>query len=78
MVTVRFVMNRDGKVLSVMIAQSSGIEELDQEAQRLIWRAQPLPGVPRSIRGDRFTFATPVRFAFRDRQVSIPVSDVGR
>ncbi len=61
-VVLIWVMSRDGRVLSVEIEKSSGVEELDQEAKALIWRAQPLPSAPSSVQGVQFKFTVPVEF----------------
>jgi len=62
---IRFVMNRQGKVLSVQIERSSGHRVLDQEALSLPGRAQPLPGPPEDIKGDAIELVVPVEFFMR-------------
>lgn len=62
---IRFVMNREGKVLSVRIESSSGFRSLDQEALALPRRAQPLPKPPEDVLGDTIELVVPVEFFMR-------------
>lgn len=60
--TVRFVMDRDGKVLSAQLERGAGHSLLDAESLALLERAQPLPIPPPEIRGDRIELVVPVQF----------------
>ena len=62
---IRFVMNREGKVLSVRLERSSGFRPLDQEALALPKRAQPLPKPPEDVQGDTIELVVPVEFFMR-------------
>lgn len=62
---IRFVMNREGKVLSVQLERSSGIPDLDREAVTLPKRAQPLPAPPDSKPGNPLELVVPVEFFLR-------------
>ena len=62
---VRFVMDRDGKVLSSTLESSSGVADLDREALSLPRRAQPLPKPPADKPGDTFELVAPVEFFIR-------------
>ncbi|SER25425.1 energy transducer TonB family protein [Sphingobium sp. YR768] len=62
---IRFVMDRDGKVLSVRLERSSGFAALDAEAVSLPKRAQPLPKPPGSVTGDTIELVVPVEFFLR-------------
>ncbi|MET0249500.1 MAG: TonB family protein [Sphingobium sp.] len=62
---IRFVMNREGKILSVRIERSSGHRSLDQEALALPKRAQPLPKPPEDVPGDTIELVVPVEFFMR-------------
>lgn len=62
---IRFVINREGKVLSVRIESSSGFRSLDQEALALPRRAQPLPKPPEDVKGDAIELVVPVEFFMR-------------
>ncbi|PNU02135.1 energy transducer TonB family protein [Novosphingobium guangzhouense] len=59
---IRFVMNRDGKVLSVRLERSSGVRSLDAEALSLPRRASPLPKPPEEVKGDSIELVVPVEF----------------
>lgn len=62
---VRFVMDRDGKVLSARLERPSGFPDLDREAVVLPKRAQPLPKPPAERPGDRLELVVPVEFFLR-------------
>ncbi|MBA3752873.1 MAG: TonB C-terminal domain-containing protein, partial [Nitrospira sp.] len=61
MVMVRFRLERDGRVSSVTIEQSSGNEYYDLAAQRAVQSAVPLPPFPSDLTDSyfdaHFTFA---------------------
>lgn len=59
---IRFVMNREGKVLSVTLEQSSGVPALDKEALKLPKRAAPLPKPPPEVTGEVIELVVPVEF----------------
>ncbi len=59
---VRFSMNRQGRVLSVALVQSSDHAVLDREALGLLRRAQPLPSPPAEVVGDPLSLTVPVEF----------------
>lgn len=59
---IRFVMDREGRVLSSRIERSSGFPELDREAVGLPKRAQPLPRPPAEKAGDTLELVVPVEF----------------
>lgn len=59
---VTFSMDRQGHVLSVTLAQTSGHAQLDQEALALPTRAQPLPPPPEAIPGNPITLTVPIEF----------------
>jgi protein TonB len=62
---IRFVMDREGKVLSSRIERSSGLRSLDNEAVSLPKRAQPLPKLPAEVKGDSIELVVPVEFFMR-------------
>ncbi|GAA0528119.1 TonB family protein [Rhizomicrobium palustre] len=43
---IRFLSNREGQLLSIVVEQSSGCTIIDNEAVETVRRAQPLPPVP--------------------------------
>lgn len=59
---IRFVMDRNGKVLSSRLERSSGYPDLDTEAVSLPRRAQPLPKPPPEVLGDTIELVVPVEF----------------
>ncbi len=62
---IRFVMNRNGEVLSVRLERSSGVRALDNEALALPKRAAPLPTPPKAMAGDTLELVVPVEFFMR-------------
>lgn len=64
MPVIRFTMNRQGKVLNVVLVKSSGTSSLDKEAVDLVYRAQPLIKPPNTISGDQIKLTLPINFSF--------------
>ena len=64
-VTVRFVVARDGHILTSSIARSSGSTELDQAALGLLREADPVPPVPPTLPQARLSVSAPIRYAIR-------------
>jgi len=64
-VTVRFVMSRDGRVLTAQLERSSGVASLDQEGLDLLQRAQPLPALPKDQPGETLELVVPIQFFLR-------------
>lgn len=62
---IRFVMNREGKVISATLERSSGVAALDKEALKLPKRAQPLPKPPAEVPGEAIELVVPVEFFMR-------------
>lgn len=62
---VRFTLDRQGRVLAVVLADSSGHPALDAEAIATVERASPLPAPPAEIVGDPLEVTTPVQFHLR-------------
>jgi len=60
-----FVMNRAGDVIDYEIRQSSGHRLLDDEAERMILRAQPLPKIPESMNEAQLALVIPIEFSLR-------------
>lgn len=63
--TVRLylVVARDGRVLNVAIARSSGNPALNQAALDMVKRAEPLPAMPDELLRTRLEIILPVRYA---------------
>ncbi len=64
-VLLRFVVARDGAVLSWRIERGSGFDSLDRQVEVMIERAAPLPPMPDELSGDRLDVVLPVQFALR-------------
>ncbi|MEE4450543.1 TonB family protein [Novosphingobium resinovorum] len=62
---IRFVMDREGKVLLSRLERSSGFADLDREAVALPKRAQPIPKPPADKPGDTLELVVPVEFFLR-------------
>ncbi len=65
---IRFVMDRNGKVLSTTLERSSGFADLDREAVKLPERAEPLPKPPADVNGDRIELVVPIEFFITGRR----------
>jgi TonB family protein len=61
-VTVLFVMDRNGKLLSSRVKHSSGHTDLDREALELVVRSQPFPTPPSELPDAKIKLILPVRF----------------
>lgn len=62
---IRLTIDRRGRVRSVRLDRSSGINALDREAIALPGRAQPLPRPPVEVRGERIELMVPIEFLIR-------------
>jgi protein TonB len=60
-----FSIDRQGKVMSSRIVQSSGSSALDAETLELVRRAQPFPAPPPELAGAQITLTVPIRFNIR-------------
>lgn len=65
-VTVSFVIDRQGRVLSSRIAKSSGAEALDKEALDVLMRSSPLPPPPGDVGGETLSLSMPIQFRFQN------------
>lgn len=61
-VTVSLVLNRQGKVLSVGIFQSSGDHVFDEAAISTVRRSDPLPRPPSELTDEQFSYTLPMSF----------------
>lgn len=62
---VVFSFDRNGDLLELRLQTGSGHELLDDAALDMLRGAEPLPAVPASMSGQRFSYALPVRFRLR-------------
>lgn len=60
-----FVVDREGHVLDYRIEQSAGHAALDEEVQKMIERAQPLPAMPDTMDKETLELVVPVQFFLR-------------
>jgi periplasmic protein TonB len=60
---VKFVIDRQGKLISRELVESAGSELLDGAALRMVERAEPFPEPPAEVSDDGLTFIVPVIFA---------------
>lgn len=68
-VIIRFVVNKEGYVLSAKLIKSSGVAALDQEALAVIKRAQPLPQPPVELLANGpVSLTLPVGFDLKNRK----------
>lgn len=61
-VLLRFVVNRKGEIVSSRIVKPSGHQLLDQEVQRMLQQASPLPPLPPEILQPRLELVVPISF----------------
>lgn len=64
-VTVRFRVNKAGRVIMAAVSRSSGFPDLDSAALDLFKRAQPLPAFPPSMRSVEIELIAPINFRLR-------------
>jgi protein TonB len=57
-----FSIDRQGRVVTSRIVQSSGSDALDAEALALVKRAQPLPPPPAGLPDNQLSFVVPIRY----------------
>ena len=60
--TVRFTVDRGGRVVALAMAGASGFAALDDEALATLRRAEPLPGIPAEVTAGELEFVLPLRF----------------
>lgn len=62
---LRFVVDRNGRVLTHQIDQSSGHGDLDHEVEEMLNRAQPLPVMPPEMTQAQIEIVVPIKFYLR-------------
>ncbi|HTI86022.1 MAG TPA: energy transducer TonB [Alphaproteobacteria bacterium] len=62
---LRFVLDRDGHVLSRRIEKSTGFSDLDREVEEMLERAQPLPPMPAEMTQAQLELVVPIDFHLR-------------
>jgi protein TonB len=73
-VVVRFVIDRNGTVLSIVLEKPSGHAILDREAVEMIERAEPFPTMPGEMSGEVLELRVPIAYKIDDisRTLDIP------
>jgi protein TonB len=61
-VEVRVHVAKKGSVIDVVVTRSSGFEVLDRQALDMVKLADPLPDLPKSLKGQEFTLDIPITF----------------
>ncbi|MFK5600673.1 cell envelope integrity protein TolA [Methylobacterium sp. HMF5984] len=61
-VTLSFVLDRSGHVVSATVARSSGEAAIDQAALTMMQRADPVPAPPASVAAKGLNFSLPIVF----------------
>lgn len=62
---VKIILDKEGKVRSVVVGQSSGLKFLDTEALRAVRRAGSFPNVPSGLIGDKKFYSFKFKFHLR-------------
>jgi protein TonB len=60
--TLRFTLDRDGRLLDYSLVSSSGHDVLDEEVLDLVQRAAPYPPLPPEIEAATHSFTVPINF----------------
>lgn len=63
--TIDFRFTRDGELVDFRLHDGSGQPVLDQAALQMLSDAAPLPALPDSVKGQRFSVRLPVQFKLR-------------
>ncbi|MEN7537048.1 energy transducer TonB [Aurantiacibacter flavus] len=61
--SVRFTVDRRGRVSNVSIVRSSGHQLLDDATVELVQRTAPFPAMPRSMQRDSMTITLPIEYS---------------
>ena len=67
LVVARITVARDGRLLDVAVARSSGYPTLDNALIEVIRQAAPYPPLPNDMPGDRHTFLLPLNYRRNDQ-----------
>ena len=67
-VVVRFVIDRNGRVLSIVLEQASGHAILDREAVEMIERGEPFPVMPTEMGDDVLELRVPIAYQIKEEE----------
>lgn len=62
-VKLQFTIDREGNVLASSVKKSSGHNAIDQAALKMLQAANPVPPLPRSIKGEKITLVKPIEYS---------------
>jgi protein TonB len=76
-VTMHFVVRRDGQIEKLEMRKSSGDNGLDKAATEILQKAQPLPPIPDRMHVDRVDGELPINFGVRSFNGSATIGHCG-
>jgi TonB family protein len=62
---IAFTLNKQGRLVKVNLAQSSGYQMLDQAALEAVQQAAPYPEIPAELKTDSYQFKLPISFVLK-------------
>ena len=62
---IAFTLNKQGRLVKVNLAQSSGYQMLDQAALEAVQQAVPYPEIPAELKIDTYKFKLPISFVLK-------------
>lgn len=62
---IAFTLGRDGRLMEIDLAKTSGYQLLDQAALEAVHQAAPYPKIPASLEMDSFQFKLPISFVLK-------------
>lgn len=62
---IAFTLNKNGRLMKVDLAQTSGYQLLDQAALEAVHQGAPYPEIPAELKRDTFKFKLPISFALK-------------
>jgi TonB family protein len=62
---IAFTLNKNGRLMKVDLARTSGYQLLDQAALEAVQQGAPYPEIPAELKIDTFQFKLPISFAFK-------------
>jgi len=65
MVVVSFVLQRDGELTELTVAESSGVRRLDEAALKTLQRITPFKPIPGDLDRERWPISVPIAFSLR-------------
>lgn len=75
---VSFILDREGKLVSHWLEESSGVPVFDEESLALVQRAQPFPAPPPDLDEDGLKMTAPLIFAARPMRHHDTSPEIGK